>query len=483
MCIALLLASCTDPGGEDDDSSSSPPVNEVPVVTITSPTSGAVFAEGEAVLLSGSATDPEDGDVPDGVLSWYDADVGDLGAGPEISVTLLPGYHTVLLRAADEEGDLGTAAVAFSVGSAVAPETTLYTSLDGLPGDSVRSLSVHVYPTSTGGAVPILGAATSGGVALVDLVTRGITSLSPELGLASGDVASVGFDGDGILWVGYSPIDPLDTSQAQDLDRVSLLASDDGVSLLAISHYEVTGEIYAIVSTAVSPPTDTLEGGNLWLGSNEVLCVVDTSELTVYQHAHPTHPHGFARGVVVTPSGRIWVGDQYQLSQFSYEQPGNLFSGTWKAILNVFPDGEDTILAVALDSEEAVWVASGLWGLARVIKGDDVVPELENPEGSMGGDHYHTTNAAITLWSQGDGLPSPAATAVVVTPDDVIWVGTDTGVVYRFDPDSGVAVPLVTAPPLPSAYVRALIWEEEGPIPTLWVATDQGLAAVPDPRP
>jgi glucose/arabinose dehydrogenase/PKD repeat protein len=57
-------------GGEDTATVEIRAGNEAPAPTITSPAEGQRFGVGETIVLSGSASDPEDGPLPPSALSW-----------------------------------------------------------------------------------------------------------------------------------------------------------------------------------------------------------------------------------------------------------------------------------------------------------------------------------------------------------------------------------------------------------------------------
>jgi len=92
---------------------------KAPEVLIGSPTEDGVFGPGEAVPLSGSAHDPEDGTISDVALSWWSDRDGLLGRGSMVIVPgleLSPGAHTITLRASDSQGAVGTTRVNIVVG-------------------------------------------------------------------------------------------------------------------------------------------------------------------------------------------------------------------------------------------------------------------------------------------------------------------------------------------------------------------------------
>ena len=108
VATAALLVSC------DADEDPIGPVD--PSVTITSPTSGLSLFEGSALQLSGSATDPQDGALPDENLVWASSIDGDLGSGSSLEVSSPSlGIHTISLTAMNLDGNVGRAFVSFAI--------------------------------------------------------------------------------------------------------------------------------------------------------------------------------------------------------------------------------------------------------------------------------------------------------------------------------------------------------------------------------
>ena len=100
----------------------SPPFSiptKTPDVLIAAPNEGAPVPPERAVYLAGSAHDPEDGPLSDAALSWWSDRDGLLGRGATVIVpglTLTPGWHTITLRAADNDSQIGSASVNLFVG-------------------------------------------------------------------------------------------------------------------------------------------------------------------------------------------------------------------------------------------------------------------------------------------------------------------------------------------------------------------------------
>jgi hypothetical protein len=109
------------------------PVNQPPVVTIASPATGASFVAGSSVSFSGSALDPEDGNLS-AELVWVSTVDGPLGTGGSFSRALSAGSHIISASVTDREGLYGFATVTVTVTSSTPPpppETDLWLSAEG----------------------------------------------------------------------------------------------------------------------------------------------------------------------------------------------------------------------------------------------------------------------------------------------------------------------------------------------------------------
>ena len=90
-----------------------PAVNIAPTVSISSPATGSMTA-GDAATFTGSATDPEDGDISAG-LAWTSDVAGPLGNGASITVTLPPGPHTITATVTDADGAAASVSIQINV--------------------------------------------------------------------------------------------------------------------------------------------------------------------------------------------------------------------------------------------------------------------------------------------------------------------------------------------------------------------------------
>jgi PKD repeat protein len=120
----------------DDDGASSPAAsvvvtvagNQMPKVGIAAPANGAVFAPGEVITFTGSATDHEDGALTGASLVWTSSLDGQIGTGTSFTRSdLSEGTHTIKLDAKDSYGWVVSASVTISVRST----TPLYLAYDG----------------------------------------------------------------------------------------------------------------------------------------------------------------------------------------------------------------------------------------------------------------------------------------------------------------------------------------------------------------
>ena len=78
-------------------------VNTAPVVSISTPTSGAAFTDGSSISFSATARDNEDGDLGSTIV-WLSSRDGQIGTGTAFARVLSAGSHTVTARVTDSKG-------------------------------------------------------------------------------------------------------------------------------------------------------------------------------------------------------------------------------------------------------------------------------------------------------------------------------------------------------------------------------------------
>ncbi|MFH1933703.1 MAG: S8 family serine peptidase [Pseudomonadota bacterium] len=92
--------------------------NTPPTATITSPTNGDSFTEGDEITFAGTATDPEDGQLTGNSLIWTSDKDGQIGTGQSFTKSNLSvNTHTITLTAKDSEGATGTDSITITVAS------------------------------------------------------------------------------------------------------------------------------------------------------------------------------------------------------------------------------------------------------------------------------------------------------------------------------------------------------------------------------
>lgn len=91
-------------------------VNMPPEVTISTPSDGAIFVEGDSILFTGTAIDPEDGPLADRSLIWVSGIDGVLGPGHTVTRDdLSPGTHAITLSATDSHSVFSTKTVTITI--------------------------------------------------------------------------------------------------------------------------------------------------------------------------------------------------------------------------------------------------------------------------------------------------------------------------------------------------------------------------------
>jgi subtilisin family serine protease len=91
------------------------PANAPPVVTVTNPADGAAFPSGTSVTFSGTALDPEDGDLAVNLV-WTSSLDGGIGTGGSFSSVLSDGTHTITASVTDTGGLTDSDSISITVG-------------------------------------------------------------------------------------------------------------------------------------------------------------------------------------------------------------------------------------------------------------------------------------------------------------------------------------------------------------------------------
>ncbi|MEO8336395.1 MAG: PKD domain-containing protein [bacterium] len=93
--------------------------NQPPTASIASPANGASFTQGASVSFAGSGSDPEDGALSGGSLTWTSSRDGAIGTGTSFATaTLSVGQHTITLTAKDAQNASGSATLTIMIAAA-----------------------------------------------------------------------------------------------------------------------------------------------------------------------------------------------------------------------------------------------------------------------------------------------------------------------------------------------------------------------------
>ena len=87
---------------------------EIPLVTITAPTNGAIFSQSDTISFVGNASDPEDGDLT-AKLVWTSNQDGSIGTSGGFTSSLSVGSHIISALAIDSKDNSGIAEVTVTI--------------------------------------------------------------------------------------------------------------------------------------------------------------------------------------------------------------------------------------------------------------------------------------------------------------------------------------------------------------------------------
>ncbi|HYF65898.1 MAG TPA: hypothetical protein VD886_23915, partial [Herpetosiphonaceae bacterium] len=153
---AILRVSASD--GANTATAASAPftmASKAPLLTITSPASGARFGYGQTVNFAAVAEDMQDGTLPDAKLTWRNQ-YGQIGAGSQFSASNLPaGINTIELKAVNAAGLQTTRVITVEIHDDLAiPGTTLIAGPDQVAWHfdvgATQSKTATVYVSNAG---------------------------------------------------------------------------------------------------------------------------------------------------------------------------------------------------------------------------------------------------------------------------------------------------------------------------------------------
>lgn len=226
--------------------------NLFPTVTIQSPANGTAFEEGEVIRFRGSATDPEDGALPDSVLAWESDVDGIIGVGPEVTlVGGTPQLHTITFTAVDSEGDTGLATIEVTINPNLPPSASITA-----PGQGASRVERRAITFTADVSDPQQATLPDSSIVwtsdVVGELGRSATISVDSLGIGDHEIVLIATDA-----LGLSDADTLDlTIVANQPPSVAIDSPMDGAA------FEV-GTPIAFSGTIVDLEDDSLAAGNV----------------------------------------------------------------------------------------------------------------------------------------------------------------------------------------------------------------------------
>ena len=212
-------------------------VSQPPAVTIVSPErrEAAVFENAVAIVFSGTAVDPEDGNLTGESLVWSSDVDGQIGIGESINAVLSGGRHVVTLSATDSASVKGVVAVNINV--SLPPNTTPTVTLVS-PEHEARFLTT-------------------------DIITFSRSSVDVEDGSLTGDSLVWTSDIDGEIGIG----ELMETTLSEGLHLISLRATDSQQGSWSIG---ISVDVKMPVNARPVPSIDSPASGDTFLTTDSI---------------------------------------------------------------------------------------------------------------------------------------------------------------------------------------------------------------------
>jgi hypothetical protein len=230
------------------------PYNYKPVVTAISYLKGASTTKGQIYTFSSSASDKEDGDLSESI-TWTSSISGTLGKGASIQATLPSGSHVITAKAADKNGNTGTAVKTVSVTWVNATPSVQI--LDIVPGAAGSEGQVHEF---TGTAADDEEGNVSGSIAWSSSLEgslgtgeRLLSTLRPGTHTITARVC----DSKGACSAATKTVS---VASFNNPPIASIVSAIGGVQ-------DASGQIFEFSGTATDKEDGTLSGGIIWTSS------------------------------------------------------------------------------------------------------------------------------------------------------------------------------------------------------------------------
>ncbi|MFZ1084703.1 MAG: two-component regulator propeller domain-containing protein [Terracidiphilus sp.] len=251
-------------------------------------------------------------------------------------------------------------------------------------------------------------------------------SLGAREGLSSDATTAVVEDNAGALWVGTS---------GGGLN--ALLQSADGKNV--VKSYTVSNGLLSDVILALAAAPD----GDLWVGTPDGLNRIHAGKIDAFTSADGL-PDDFIRSLLADADGSLWIGTRRGLTHWTGLKGGSLSTAHMETFTHANGLGSDLVGAMARDAHGDLWVAT-LAGLSQLKSGK------------------------FTTFTTANKLPSNVITALLVTYDNFLVIGTQDHGIEVLDPE-GSFEPMNAI--LENKSIRAIAQDNNG---LLWFATADGL--------
>ena len=285
------------------------------------------------------------------------------------------------------------------LGSSAAPSPPVFTSEDGLAGDTITSIDFSADGTAWIG--------TTDGISLYD--GQAWTTVNAENGFPDEWVVDVAISGFGDVWASindytYQGLARFDGTSWQTFDplnkadQITLApdgsvwvgvcdVSDGGVYQFdgqGFTHYDEGSVGDVCVRDLFSTPD-----GVLWVATETSVAQFDRSNWTVYTEEDGLV--GEPNTIFVDRDGLVWIGTNAGISQFDGQ--------TWTTLTKADGLTGDEVNAVAQASDGSLWFGTSN-GVSRL------------------------KDSTWQTYTTNDGLPGDRVSTIAIAPDGRVWVGT-----------------------------------------------------------
>ena len=225
---------------------------DAPIVEISTPQDGDRFGEGRTVVLSGGASDQQDGMLSESSLEWTSSLRGALGTGEELRwSSFAVGEHVITLTATDSDGNTAQASVLITIVANQGPSVAILTPADGAPlteGDPIefRGSASDPEDGSLFGAALVWTSDLDGPLATDEYF---VTS---ELSVGTHVVTLAATDRGGVTVTASITIEIAPNAAP----TVAITSPSEGASL-------TVGDLVTFIGSAVDPEDGVLSGASL----------------------------------------------------------------------------------------------------------------------------------------------------------------------------------------------------------------------------